>query len=103
MGTPLPCGKGRSPRLAQRAPLVELRQQGAGRDTPGVKDPVAAYHALLDDDDRLTAASAEALASGQRERRLMFGERPLCVAIRPQILTRRRYERRAAYPVFRRL
>jgi len=31
-----------------------------------VKDPVAAYHGLLDDDDRLTAASAEALASGQR-------------------------------------
>ena len=57
-----------------------------------MKDPVAAYHSLLDDDERLTAASAEALASGQRERRLMFGERPLCVAIRPQILTRRRYD-----------
>jgi len=57
-----------------------------------MKDPVTAYHSLLDDDDRLTAASAEALASGQRERHLMFGERPLCVAIRPQILTRRRYE-----------
>ena len=57
----------------------------------GVKDPVAAYHALLED-ERLAAASAEVLAAGQRERRLMFGERPLCVAIRPQLLTRRRYE-----------
>jgi uncharacterized circularly permuted ATP-grasp superfamily protein len=56
-----------------------------------VKDPVAAYHRLLEDEG-LTAASAEALAHGQRERQLMFGERPLCVAIRPQILTRRRYE-----------
>jgi len=56
-----------------------------------VKDPVAAYHGLLQD-QRLAAASAEALAQGQRERRLMFGERPLCVALRPQILTRRRYE-----------
>ncbi len=56
-----------------------------------MKDPVAAYHDLLDD-DQLTAASADALASGQRERRLMFGERPLCVCIRPQILTRRRYD-----------
>jgi len=56
-----------------------------------VKDPVAAYHALLED-ERLTAATAEALAEGQRARRLMFGERPLCVAIRPQLLTRRRYE-----------
>jgi hypothetical protein len=56
-----------------------------------VKDPVAAYHGLLED-DRLTSASAEALAQGQRQRQLMFGERPLCVAMRPQILTRRRYE-----------
>jgi uncharacterized circularly permuted ATP-grasp superfamily protein len=56
-----------------------------------LKDPVAAYHALLED-ERLMSASAEALAAGQRERRLTFGERPLCVCVRPQILTRRRYE-----------
>jgi len=56
-----------------------------------VNDPVAAYHALLDD-ERLTGDSAEALTEGQRARQLMFGERPLCVAIRPQILTRPRYE-----------
>jgi len=60
-----------------------------------VKDPVAAYHGLLDN-ERLLAASAEALAAGQRERRLMFGERPLCVCIRPQLLTRRRYDRAVA-------
>jgi len=57
-----------------------------------VKDPVAAFHALLED-ERLASDSAQALAEGQREGRLMFGERPLCVAIRPQLLTRRRYER----------
>jgi uncharacterized circularly permuted ATP-grasp superfamily protein len=56
-----------------------------------VKDPVAAYHALLDDDG-LATASAEALAAGQRRNRLIFGERPLSVALRPQLLTRRRYE-----------
>jgi uncharacterized circularly permuted ATP-grasp superfamily protein len=56
-----------------------------------VKDPVAAYHALLDDDG-LATASAEALAAGQRRNRLMFGERPLSVALRPQLLTRSRYE-----------
>jgi uncharacterized circularly permuted ATP-grasp superfamily protein len=56
-----------------------------------MKDPVAAYHALLED-ERLVTASAEALAVGQRERKLAFGERPLCVAIRPQLLTRREYE-----------
>ncbi|HKW59323.1 MAG TPA: hypothetical protein VJR46_06170 [Candidatus Dormibacteraeota bacterium] len=56
-----------------------------------MKDPVAAYHSLLND-ERLMAASAEALADGQRARRLMFGERPLCVCVRPQLLPRRRYE-----------
>ena len=60
-----------------------------------MKDPVAAYHGLLDNEP-LMAASAEALAAGQRERRLMFGERPLCVCIRPQLLTRRRFERAVA-------
>jgi hypothetical protein len=75
--------------------MVEARQQSTDRHPAGVTDPVAAYHALLDDDG-LTAASADALASGQRERRLMFGERPLCVAIRPQILTRRRYDQAVA-------
>ncbi|HEY6115317.1 MAG TPA: hypothetical protein VI172_05110 [Candidatus Dormibacteraeota bacterium] len=74
---------------------MELRRQVSGRHPAGVTDPVAAYHALLDDDG-LTAASADALASGQRERRLMFGERPLCVAIRPQILTRARYDQAVA-------
>ena len=70
----------------------EARIRVCGR---GVKDPVAAYHALLED-GRLAAASAEALAEGQRQRRLMFGERPLSVALRPQFLTRRRADRAIA-------
>jgi len=57
-----------------------------------LKDPVADYHALLED-GALAAASAEALVRGQEERRLMFGTRPLSVAMRPQFLTRARYER----------
>jgi circularly permuted ATPgrasp domain protein len=60
-----------------------------------VKDPVAAYHSLLEDEG-LAAASAEALAAGQRERMLMFGERPLCVCLRPQFLTRRRFDQAVA-------
>ncbi|HEX2646059.1 MAG TPA: hypothetical protein VHO95_02425, partial [Candidatus Dormibacteraeota bacterium] len=60
-----------------------------------MKDPVLAYHRLLED-ERLAEASAAALAAGQRERRLMFGERPLCVALRPQMLTRRRYQQAVA-------
>ncbi len=57
-----------------------------------MRDPVAAYHALLGDGD-LAAASSEALAEGQRASRLMFGDRPLSVALRPQFLTRARFER----------
>lgn len=60
-----------------------------------MKDPVAAYHELLED-PRLAAASAEALAEGQRARRLMFGQRPLSVALRPQFLTRRDADRAIA-------
>ena len=60
-----------------------------------MNDPVAAYHALLED-ERLAAASAEHLAAGQRERRLMFGPRPLCVCLRPQLMTRKRYDRAVA-------
>ena len=55
-------------------------------------DPVGAYHALLEDEG-LARASAEALSEGQRERRLAFGERPLCVALRPQFLTEEDYRR----------
>ncbi|HKC18999.1 MAG TPA: hypothetical protein VKE27_05145 [Candidatus Dormibacteraeota bacterium] len=60
-----------------------------------MKDPVAAYHALLED-ERLAAASAELLSAGQRERRLTFGERPLCVCLRPQLMTRPRFDRATA-------
>jgi uncharacterized circularly permuted ATP-grasp superfamily protein len=60
-----------------------------------VKDPVAAYHELLEDQE-LAAASAEALADGQRSRKLTFGERPLSVALRPQFLTRERADHAVA-------
>ncbi len=56
-----------------------------------MRDPVAAYHALLED-GRLAEDSATALAEAQRAKRLMFGPRPLSIALRPQFLTRRRYE-----------
>lgn len=55
-----------------------------------MRDAVAAYHELLAD-ERLAAASLERLQTGQVERRLTFGDRPLSVALRPQILSRRRY------------
>ncbi|HET8567730.1 MAG TPA: circularly permuted type 2 ATP-grasp protein [Candidatus Limnocylindria bacterium] len=53
--------------------------------------PLAAYHALLED-PALVEASAEALTEGQRARRLFFGDRPLCVSLRPNFISSRTYE-----------
>jgi hypothetical protein len=58
-------------------------------------DAVAAYHELLEDSG-IAAASLEQLRAGQRARHLTFGERPLSVALRPQLLTRRRYQEAVA-------
>jgi len=58
---------------------------------PSVRDPLAAYHALLED-GTLAADSAEILRRGQKERRLVFGERPLCVSLRPNLISRWQYQ-----------
>ena len=56
----------------------------------GVSDPVAVYHALLENDG-LAAASIGVLQDGQREKRLVFGERPVSITLRPQLVSARRY------------
>src|SRR5207244_10677843 len=71
------------------------RPNPSGPEGSGVKDPVAAFHALLEN-QRLAADSVQALSDGQRERRWMIGERPLCAATRPQLSTSRRAEQDAA-------
>ncbi len=53
-------------------------------------DAVAAYHALLEDEE-LAAASALALRRGQKKRRLYFGERPLSISLRPNLMTPSRF------------
>jgi len=58
-------------------------------------EPVAAYHALLED-AALAAASAERLQDAQRRRGLTFGDRPLSISLRPNLLSRERYEQSAA-------
>ncbi|HEV2249267.1 MAG TPA: hypothetical protein VGT60_02035 [Candidatus Limnocylindria bacterium] len=57
----------------------------------GAPHPLIEYHGLLEDGD-LAAESAAALSDGQRARRLVFGDRPLCVALRPNLISRRQYE-----------
>ena len=53
--------------------------------------PLIGYHELLEDGE-LAASSAAALAEGQRARRLVFGDRPLCVALRPNLISRWQYD-----------
>ncbi len=53
--------------------------------------PLIEYHGLLEDGD-LAAESAAALTEGQRSRRLVFGDRPLCVALRPNLISRPQYD-----------
>ncbi|HEX9435943.1 MAG TPA: circularly permuted type 2 ATP-grasp protein [Candidatus Limnocylindria bacterium] len=55
------------------------------------RTPAEEYHALLEDAD-IAAASAAALAAGQRDRRLVFGERPLCVSLRPNLVAKGTWE-----------
>src|SRR5260370_19463416 len=81
--------------MERRAPVVEPPEVPDGGRTGVMRDPVAAYHALLENEG-LAAASAEALTEGQRKRGLMFGERPLSVALRPQFVTRKRADRAVA-------
>ena len=51
----------------------------------------ADYNRLLEDRN-LADETREALREGQQKRRLVFGERPLSVSLRPQLLERRRYD-----------
>ncbi len=53
-------------------------------------DPLVAYHELLED-PALVERSAAILTEGQRERRLVFGERPLCVSLRPNLISEWQY------------
>lgn len=64
--------------MARRAPVV-------------APHPLIEYHGLLEDGD-LAAESAAALSDGQRARRLVFGDRPLCVALRPNLISRWQYD-----------
>ena len=56
---------------------------------------VVAYNALLSD-AATAAACAETLAEGQRSARAVFGDRPLCVSLRPNFVTKRQHLANAA-------
>jgi uncharacterized circularly permuted ATP-grasp superfamily protein len=71
------------------APVVAARALKPRRARAS-SDPLAAYHQLLED-PVLAEESAAILADGQRERRLVFGTRPLCVSLRPNLISEWQY------------
>jgi uncharacterized circularly permuted ATP-grasp superfamily protein len=67
------------------ASVVAARALTRRRPVPA-RDPLVAYHELLED-PRLAEDSVVALTEGQRKRRLVFGDRPLCVSLRPNLVS----------------
>jgi len=68
-----------------------LNADTAGR--PGFRDRVITrYHELLAADDTLSPARFEKLHRAMRASRLLYGERPIGVALRPHLLERRQIE-----------
>jgi hypothetical protein len=54
---------------------------------------IAQYHDLLLCDETLTPATFEKLRSGMRKKRLLYGDRPIGVALRPHLLVRSNFAR----------
>ena len=54
-------------------------------------DAVAVYHDLLED-EAIATRSADLLQQSQREQQLVFGDRPVSITLRPQLISRRHYD-----------
>jgi len=54
---------------------------------------IAEYHELLAADQTLTPATFEKLRSAMRKKRLLYGERPIGVALRPHLLHHKQFQK----------
>src|SRR5438876_6547660 len=52
---------------------------------------IAEYHELLAADQTLTPATFEKLRSAMRKNRLLYGDRPIGVALRPHLLDQKQF------------
>src|SRR6266567_4236996 len=52
---------------------------------------IAQYHNLLLCDETLTAAMFEKLRTAMRKNRLLYGERPIGIALRPHLLDQKQF------------
>jgi uncharacterized circularly permuted ATP-grasp superfamily protein len=67
-----------------------LRQSAT--NTRGLREPaIAEYHELLAADETLTPATFQKLRSAMRKKRLLYGERPIGVALRPHLLDQKQF------------
>ena len=73
--------------MAGGASVVAARALARRRSS---REPLVAYHELLED-GVLAEESAAMLTEGQRDRRLVFGKRPLCVSLRPNLISEWQY------------
>ena len=69
-----------------------------------MKRAVGVYHELLDD-PQIARESAERLRAGQQAKGLVFGDRPVSIALRPKLLSRAHYDStvRAASAIYQAL
>jgi hypothetical protein len=52
---------------------------------------IAEYHELLAADETLTSATFQKLRSGMRKSRLLYGDRPIGIALRPHLLDQKQF------------
>ena len=52
---------------------------------------IAEYHELLAADETLTPATFEKLRSAMRKNRLLYGDRPIGIALRPHLLDQKQF------------
>ena len=52
---------------------------------------IAEYHELLATDETLTPATFQKLRSGMRDHRLLYGDRPIGISLRPHLLDQKQF------------
>jgi hypothetical protein len=63
-------------------------------NTDGLRDrAIAEYHELLAADETLTPVTFDKLRSAMRNSRLLYGDRPIGIALRPLLLVRNNFAR----------
>ena len=72
----------------KRSQVLETTATNSG----GLRDSaIAEYHELLAADETLTPATFEKLRNAMRKNRLLYGDRPIGIALRPHLLDQKQF------------